>query len=157
MPTLIRRAVGALMMALMALNTACYSYAPPQTGVAPKVGDAVRVKLSPAGTAELAQFLGPGVGLADGILNEVRSDGTVVVGVDAIRLTMGVDQYWNGNSVIAFAPRHVDQLQVKQLDRRKTRIAAIGGGLAVLAIFALAIAGGGVHGAPDAGGGQPTP
>jgi hypothetical protein len=80
-----------------------------------------------------------------------------VVGVDAIRLTMGVDQYWNGNSVIAFAPRHVDQLQVRQLDRRKTRIAAIGGGLAVLAIFALAIAGGGVHGAPDAGGGQPTP
>lgn len=157
MPTGFRRAAGALMMALMALNTACYSYAPPQTGVAPKVGDAVRVKLTPTGTAELAQFLGPGVGFAEGTLNEVRSDGTVVVGVDAIRLTMGVDQFWNGNSIVAFAPRHVGELDVKQLDRHKTRIAAIGGGLAILAIFAIALAGGGVHGAPDAGGAQPPP
>jgi hypothetical protein len=145
------------MFVLAAFNTACYSYAPPQTGVVPRAGDQVRIKLSAAGTSELAQFLGPGVGYADGTLNEVRGDGTVVVGVDAIRLTMGTDQFWSGRSVVAFAPQHVAEFQLRRLDARKTRVASIGAGLAIIAIFALAIAGGGAHGNPDAGTGPPTP
>lgn len=153
-----RRIVGSLLFVLTAFNTACYSFVPITTSVTPKVGDQVRVHLNPTGTTELAQFLGPAVEYAEGTLSEVRGDGSYVVGVDAVRLTTGSDNFWNGRSQVTFAPRQVAELQMRQIDRSKTRAALIGGAVAIVAIFAIAIGTGGTKGQPDpVGGGQPPP
>lgn len=153
-----KRLVGSFLFVLTAFNTACYSFVPVASGVTPKVGDEVRVHLNATGTAELAQFLGPAVEYAEGTLSAVHSDGSIVVGVGEVRLTTGSDNMWNGQSQITFATRHVAEVQLRQVDRSKTRAALIGGGLAIVAIFAIAIGSGGTKGQPDpVGGGQPPP
>ena len=152
-----RRSVGVVMGALMAVNTACYGYVPPTTGVAPKVGEQVRVRMNADGTNSLANYLGPRVEYAEGTLSEVRSDGTVVVGVNSVRLLDGIDQFWSGQSVVTFPSRYVVEVQVRALDGRRTRIATIAAIVGFLGIFAIAIAAGGIHGGPDAGSGQPPP
>ena len=145
------------MGAIMAVNTACYGYVPPATGVAPKVGEQVRVRMNADGTNNLAQYLGPRVEYAEGILSEVRADASVVVGVNSIRLLDGIDQFWSGQSVVTFPPQYVVEVQVRTIDKHRTRIATIATIVAVLGIFALALAVGGTHGGPDAGSGQPPP
>ena len=117
----------------------------------------VKVRLNATGTDELARFLGPRVEYADGLLSEVRSDGSVVVGVTNIRLLDGIDQFWSGQSVVTFAPRQVVEVQVRTLDKHKTRLATIGSVLGVIAVFALAFSGRGSHGAGDTGSTQPPP
>ena len=145
------------MALLLAMNTACYSFVPMAAGVAPKVGESVKVRLNAEGTTNLAQFLGPRVEYAEGLLSDVQPDGSVVVGVNSIRLLDGIDQFWSGQSVVTFPSKYVAELQRKTLDGRKTRMAAIGGALAIVAIFAIAISAGGAHGAPDSGVAPPPP
>ena len=157
MSTLRRRVIGSFLFVLTAFNTACYSFVPLQGGASPKVGGQVRVRLSPEGTSELSGSLGPAVAYADGVLAEVRSDGTIVVGVDAIQLTTGADQFWSGRNTVVFAPRQVAAVEVRQLNRDKTRVAVIGTAVAVLAIFAIAIGSAGTKGQPDASGAGTTP
>lgn len=151
-----RRAIGVLLGILMCLNTACYAFVPVSTGAAPKVGDQVRVRLTPDGTAGMAAQLGPGVTSAEGTL-QAAPGGDLVVGVVSVRLTEDIDRSWNGENVTTFPARYVAGVDVRTLDASKTRVAAIGGGLAILAIFALALGTGGVHGGPDAGGTPPPP
>lgn len=152
-----RRAIGVVLGLAMVANTACYAYVPAPTGLAPAPGARVRVRLNADGTATLAQFLGPRVEYAEGLVNEVRSDGTIVVAVNAIRLLDGIDQFWSGASIVPLPAQYVAEVQRRELDRHRTRIAAIGAIVAVIGIFALALAGGGAHGGPDAGGAPPPP
>lgn len=152
-----RRAIGSVLGLVMSLNTACYSFAPVATGVAPKSGDQVRVRLNADGTAGVASTLGPGVAQVEGLLDTANSDGSIVVGVTLIRLGDGIERYWAGQNVTTIAARFIDGVDVRTLDRQKTRAAAIGGSLAVLAIFALALSSGGVHGQPDSGTTPPPP
>jgi hypothetical protein len=148
--------MGVVMAFAMLVNTACYAFVPAAQGVSPKAGQQVRVKLSPAGTESLTQFLGPRVEYADGVISEMRPDGSFVVGVDQIRLLDGVDRFWSGISVVTFAPAQVAEVQIRTLDRSKTRIATIAAVVATLAIFAIAIGLGGAHG-DDTGTIQPPP
>lgn len=141
----------------MGLNTACYSFVPTAAGAAPKAGQVVKVRLNATGTDELAGYLGPRVEYAEGTLSEVRADGSVVVGVTNIRLLDGIDQFWSGQSVVAFAPRQVVEVQARALDKHKTRLATIASVLGVIVIFALAVSTGGSHGAGDGGSTQPPP
>lgn len=140
------------------LNTACYSFVPTAAaGASPKAGQVVKVQLNATGTDELARFLGPRVEYAEGLLSEVRADGSVVVGVTNIRLLDGIDQFWSGQSVVTFAPRQVVEVQARALDKSKTRIATIGGVLGIVAVFLLAFGTRGSHGAGDTGSTQPPP
>lgn len=152
-----RRAVGVVLGVAMLANTACYAYVPAPPGHAPAPGAQVRVRLNAEGTANLGQFLGPRVEYADGLVNEVRSDGAIVVAVNAIRLLDGIDQFWSGANIVPFPPQYVAEIHRRELDRHRTRVATIGTIVAVIGIFALALAGGGAHGEPNAGGGQPPP
>lgn len=151
-----RRGIGVLLGLLMSFNTACYAFVPVATGAAPKSGDQVRVHLNADGMAGLTQVLGPGVEYAEGTLVSSGAD-SMIVGVGSIRLVEGVDRYWNGQNVITFPANFVAGVDVRRLDQTRTRVAAIGGGLTVLAVFALALGTGGVKGQPDSGGGTPPP
>jgi hypothetical protein len=142
---------------MMVMNTACYTFAPVRTGAAPAVGSQVRVKLSAQGASDLAAAFGPGTTYAFGMLNERRADGTIVVGVDGVERVGGARSNWAGANVVTFMPVQVDSVDVKQINRSKTRAAAIGGGLGILAIFALALSAAGVHGQSADGGTQPPP
>jgi len=152
-----RRAIGMVLGLAMLANTACYAYVPAPTGVAPAPGAQVRVRLNADGTANLGQFLGPRVEYAEGFVNEVHAEGTIVVAVNAIRLLDGIDQFWSGASIVPIPPQYVAAIQRRELDRHRTRIATIGTIVAVIGIFALALAGGGAHGEPSAPGGPPPP
>jgi hypothetical protein len=159
MPAIVkrRRGIGVLLGLLMCVNTACYSFVPVATAVAPKAGDQVRVRLNADGQAGMASVLGPAVEYAEGTLVSIGNDGSIVVGVGSIRLTEGVDRFWSGQNVATFPSRFVAGVDVRALNHSKTRAAAIGSGLAVLAIFALSLAAKGVSGQPGGGGTQPPP
>ena len=152
-----RRASGAVLGVLTAFNTACYAYVPVAVGVTPRVGDAVRVHLSPEGTAQLAGVLGPGVEFAEGMLSEVGPDGSVTVGVNSVRFVNGLEQFWSGQAVIRVSPAQMRELQHRELNRDKTRAAIIATTVGLAAIFALALAAGGVRGSDPSGGAQPPP
>ena len=153
----LRRLAGTVFGALLLLNTACYTYAPVATGVSVSTGTSVRVQLTAEGTQELAGSLGPGTVAAIGLLTERRNDGSVVVGVDAVELLGGARQAWSGVNVVTLLPRQIASIHAKALDKSKTRAAVIGSTLGILAVFALALATGGVSGSPIDGGTQPPP
>lgn len=152
-----RRAMGVVLGVLMAFNTACYSFVPATQGPAPLAGDQVRVRFNADGTAGMTSTLGPGVESAEGTLNEMRADGSVVVGVVQVRLSAGVDRFWAGQNVVTIPATYIAGLDVRRSDRGKTRAAIIGGSLAIAAIFALALATGGAHGNAPVGDTQPPP
>ncbi len=145
------------MAVLVVFNTACYTFVPPAQGVSPTVGAPVRVRLNATGTDELARLLGPRVEFAEGTLNEVHPDGSVVVGVTSVRVLDGIESFWSGRNVVTFAPRQVAEVEVRAIDRNKTRAATIGAIVGIIAVFALALGVGGSQGGPDAGSGQPPP
>lgn len=153
----LRRAVGSAMVVVMLFNTACYAFAAPAPGVAPMLGTQVAVRLNATGTDELARLLGPRVEFAEGTLSEVRADGSVVVGVTSVRALDGIENFWSGQNVVTFAPRQVVEVQVRAIDRQKTRAATIGAIVGIVAIFALALGVGGSHGGSDAGSASPPP
>jgi hypothetical protein len=152
-----RRAMGVALGMLMAFNTACYSFVPVAAGPAPQVGDQVRVRFNADGTTGMTPTLGPGVEAAEGTLNELRADGSVVVGVVQVRLVAGVDRFWAGQNVVTIPATYIAGLDVRRSDPTKTRTAVIGGALAIAVIFALALATGGAHGNSPVGDTQPPP
>jgi hypothetical protein len=152
-----RRTCGVVLAALMCLNTACYSFVPRASAASPQSGARVRVRLTPAGMAGLAATLGPGVASAEGTLNEANADGSIVVGVTAISLVGGTSQFWNGANVVTFPPDYVAGVDTRMLDRSKTRVALIVGGLAMLGIFVVALGTSGAGGGGSAGPPPPTP
>ncbi|MCC7194974.1 MAG: hypothetical protein IT356_05400 [Gemmatimonadaceae bacterium] len=150
-----KRGIGVALCALLAVNTACYSYVPPAQGIAPHSGEMVRVRFNAEGTNAMAGTLGPGVAAAEGMLNEANPDGSIVVGVSTVLLTIGGSRSWAGMNVVSVPARYVAGIDVKRADRSKTRAAIIGGVLAIAGIFALIIGMGGAHGGPQGDG--PTP
>jgi hypothetical protein len=153
----VRRLTAVVMAGLMFLNTACYSYVPLATGAVPAAGDQVRVRLSAAGTSELASALGPSVEWAEGLLSERRADGTLLVGVVQVRLRDGLDRFWSGSNAVAIAPSQFAEVQRKTLDKGKSRMASIVLAGALVAIALVALGTGGAGGGPGDGGPQPPP
>lgn len=141
----------------MVFNTACYSFVPVATGVAPPQGEYVRVRLSAAGSAEHTGTLGPRVEWAEGTIAELRADGSLVLGVVQVRLLDGIDKFWSGSSSVTLLPAQVTEVQRKTLDKGRSRSAGLGFGALLVGIFAIAIRTGGAHGAPTDGGTQPPP
>ena len=150
----IRRAGASL---IVLANVACYAYVPMAAGAHPRVDERVRVTLTPQGTMDLAQFLGPRVHIAEGTLARVADDGALVVGVDFVRLLDGVRQPWTGEGVVSFAPAHIDVLSERVFQRRRTVVASTLLAVALVASAVIALRTGGAEGGPGGGGGPPPP
>lgn len=152
-----RRWFGVAAAAAMAVNTACYSFVPPGGGIMPAAGEHVRVHLTPEGRDALAQFLGPRVEWAEGTLASRDGDGTIVVGVQQVRLVDGSQHFWTGVGVVTMAPAHVAEVHRRTLDKARTRNLSIAVALAFIGLGAIGLNMGGARGAPDAGGTPPPP
>ena len=141
--------------ATLALATACYSYRPVQQGMAPRVGEPVHLNLTPAGTEELARYLGPRVKRAEGRLVSLSADGSMHVAVDFVSLVDGVKQPWSGEGQVTFPPHLVENVLERRFEKRRTIVGstALAGALIGIAIVAIQQGGG----TPGTGGGPPPP
>ena len=145
------------MAGAMMVNAGCYAYVPAPAGAPLAAGGLVKVRLTADGTTNLAQFLGPRVEYADGMLSEVGSDGSIVVGVTSVRLLDGIDQHWSGRSVVTFPAQYVAEVQARTIDKGRTRIAVAATVLALATIVGLAFGVTAARGDGGADGGGPTP
>ena len=146
-------AVGA--MALF-VDLGCYSFQRPVTAAIP-AGSIVRLRLTAAGTTELARFLGPRVVSAEGTLSSVRDDGALVVGVDWVEIDGGQRQPWTGEGVVIFPRELVAAVDRRTLDRQRSVLAGIALAVGLGVIAAVAMASGGAHTTSTPGGGPPAP
>jgi len=138
------------------LQTACYLYVPSTTGSVPKVGQRAQLTLSTEGMTELARYLGPRVGMAEGTVTSVAEDGAITMAVDMVQLSTGLKQPWTGEGVVAFPRAYVVDVKERTYQRRRSIVfgAALGVGLVTVAIIALRSAGA-FGGSTD--GGSPPP
>lgn len=146
-------AIGA--MALL-FDIGCYSFQRPVTAVIP-AGSIVRLRLTAAGTTELARYLGPRVVGAEGTLSSVRADGALVVGVDWVEIDGGQRQPWTGEGVVAFPRDLVAAVDQRTLDRQRSLVAGIALAVGLGVIAAVAMATSGAHTTSTPGGGVPAP
>lgn len=139
----VSRNVLALLAAVgVATSSACYTYVP----VSPhqeRVGSDVRVTLTPAGTEDLARFLGPRVHAVDGSVASINAEGDPAIGVTWVQLVDGSRQPWMGQGVVTVPTAHIADVAVHTLDRPKSYIAAALVGVALGVITYAAIQGGG--------------
>lgn len=80
------------------LLCACYVTTPVPTAPAPVPGTKLHVQLTDAGTATLAQYLGPNVTYVDGRLLG-QTDTSLALAVSGTTLRSGDEQYWKGENV----------------------------------------------------------
>lgn len=132
---------------------ACYAYKP-IAGTTPKLGERVRVVLTPEGSTELARYLGPNVAVAEGGLASVGGDGTYVVAVDFVQMMNGIRQPWTGEGVVSIPAGYHSEIRQRTYLRNQSFVAA--GALAVV-LIATAIAALKSAGAAGNGDGQPPP
>lgn len=80
------------------LLCACYVTTPVPSAPAPEPGTKLHVELTDAGSASLAQYLGPNVNYVDGRLLG-QSDTAMSLSVSGLTLRSGAEQYWKGENV----------------------------------------------------------
>jgi hypothetical protein len=150
--------LSALLSLLLVLHLAgCYAYVPLAASAAPKVGERVRVSLTPTGMTELTQYLGPRVAAAEGYLSSVGSDGTMVVAVDFVQFVDGTRQPWSGEGTISILPAHIAEVRERTFQKRQTILAASAATGALIAAAIIALKVGGAGGDPGGGGPSPPP
>lgn len=82
----------------MLLLCACYVTTPVPSAPAPVPGTKLHVQLTDAGSASLAQYLGPNVNYVDGRLLG-QSDTAMSLSVSGLTFRSGEEQYWKGENV----------------------------------------------------------
>jgi hypothetical protein len=138
----------------VATSSGCYTYVP----VSPRqerVGSDVRVILTPAGTEDLARFLGPRVHAVDGSVASINAEGDPAIGVTWLQLVDGSRQPWMGQGVVTVPTAHIADVAVHRLDRPKSYVAAALVGIALGAITYAAVQGGGGNMRENPGDGSP--
>ena len=147
------RALHGSACGLLLLQAGCYTYRPISTTA--MVSERVRIGLTSEGTVEMARFLGPRVIVAEGPLNGITPDGSMVVAVDFVKTADGVRQAWTGEGLVTFPAGYVHEVAERTFLRKQSYLAGAGltGGLIAIAIIALKIGGAG----GDGGGGGPPP
>jgi hypothetical protein len=113
------------------LAASCFAYRAAEPG-AVEPGQTVRVTLTPSGTQELTQQVGPRVESLDGRVIATR-DSTLAVSVTQLTRARAGEEFWPGDSVMV-PVRGVSGVEVRRLDRKRSAL-AVGGTLA--AIFVL--------------------
>lgn len=120
----------------LAINTACYAYAP-VVGADLKPAQTVRIMLTPAGTAALGGALLADANQVDGTVSSVASDGSVTLRPDWLRNAEGTTRAWVGMDAVSLPPSYLSSVELKKLDQRKTvrrSVTAAGIAIAVVAI-----------------------
>jgi hypothetical protein len=138
--------------ALFLATTACYRYTPTQ-GNAGDVGRSVRVQLTEQGSINLAPLIGPTILTLDGTVSAVR-DTMMVLSVTNAIARNGVETSWKGERVDVPGAA-IRSVQLRELDKRRSWMAAAGGVAATAALGAAwNLLGGGLGGknAPQNGG-----
>ena len=147
----------ALLLLLPAL-TACYTLRPIPVGDAGfteslPAGAEVEAVLSQDGTAGMTALIGPDAASLIGRVTAFAPE-TVQVAVSEVRTRAGLSYFLHGTTV-PVAWRHMAQLRVRELDRRRTAVAtALSLGAAGALIYHVRFGGGGVQEGP---GPTPTP
>lgn len=135
----------------MLLLCACYVTAPVPSAPAPAPGTKLHVGLTDAGSASLAQYLGPNVGYVDGrLLSE--SDTSMALSVSDLTFRTGVEQYWKGENV-SLPHSAIATVAVKKVSWWRSTVLA-GGVIAGLASIGLVA--GTSSGGPRSGGTRGT-
>ena len=126
-------------LAVLALLTGCYTYVPVQNP-APPVGEAVALEITDQGRVALADRLGPGVLRIEGRM--LGQDGEqLLISVGRIVQVNGQVNLWSGESM-RLDRGLVGRTQTRQLDRRRTWLAAAAATLAIAALIATTDLGG---------------
>ncbi|HEX5178586.1 MAG TPA: hypothetical protein VFW04_04600 [Gemmatimonadaceae bacterium] len=113
----------------------CYVTTPVAMQPAPVPGTKLHVQLTDAGTASLAQYLGPNVNFVDGrLLSE--SDTSMALSVSGTTLRSGDEQYWKGED-ISLPHSAIATIQQKKVSWWRSGLLA-GGLLAALVSIPLA-------------------
>lgn len=146
-----RRAYATIALCALACVQGCYAYVPAPLAT-PKVGERVRLALTPAGATEMTRFLGPNVAVAEGDLVST-SDEALKVGVDFVQLYNGVRQPWSGEGVVTFPRAFVSSTQARVFQRQRSVVALSALGVALITIAIVALRASGVGG----GNGNPPP
>lgn len=139
------------------LQQACYAYAPVASGVTPAVGQRAQLELTLEGTAELARYLGPRVGMAEGAVTSVAEDGAVTLAVDMIRTRDGVRQPWTGEGVVAFPRGYVTGTNGRGFKKGRSIAFAVALSTALVGLAIIALNAAGAQGDPGGGGTTPPP
>jgi hypothetical protein len=113
------------------LAAGCFAYRAAEPA-AVEPGQTVRVTLTPSGTQELTQQVGPRVESLDGRVIATR-DSALAVSVTQLTRARAGEEFWPGDSVMV-PVRGVSGVEVRRLDRKRSAL-AVGGTLA--AIFVL--------------------
>lgn len=126
-------------LAVLALLTGCYTYVPVQSP-APPVGEAVALEITDQGRVQLADRLGPGVLRIEGRMLGQEGE-QLLISVGRIVQVNGQVSLWSGESM-RLDRGLVGRTQSRQLDRKRTWLAAAAGVLAIGALIAIADLGG---------------
>lgn len=138
--------------ALAILLGACFNVVP-VTGTPPQ-GAQLEAVLSDSGTIALTPRIGPNAGTIIGSLTAARGD-TLDIAIAEVRTRDGLTYYLKGTS-ISLLRSDLSALRMRQLDKRRTIVAATVGvfGAAALAAGVQAISGGSDN--TGGGGGNPA-
>jgi hypothetical protein len=141
----------AIWIGMLGVSTACYSYNP-LTTPSPEPGSSVAVRLTDAGSQELAPYLGPTVFVVRGrYLGD--SAGGIVVSVTSVELQRGDELSWAGERV-TLANSQIASLDVRRLAKgRSLLLAGVSAGGLVATTLAFTLNGGGTQPGP----GRPRP
>lgn len=141
-----------LLLPVAALLTGCYNWRP-VTGVPPQ-GAQLEAILSDSGSVRLTGQIGPNAGSLLGAASAVRGD-TIDFAIAEVRTRNGLTYYLTGTT-IPLLRSDLSVLRVRELDKRRTVIAATAGvlGAAALAAGVTAISGGSDN--TGGGGGNPA-
>lgn len=126
----LRLRLTGMVLAVLHLCTACFTYVPART--APAAGAHVYFELTDAGRAAHAARIGPGVLELTGTLTGMQDD-RYVVDVATVRAMRGPELPVDGISV-TLAPGDVANPRVRTLSRGRT-IAVVGTALAAVVAF----------------------
>jgi hypothetical protein len=115
-------------------------------------GTKLRVSLTDAGADSLARYLGPGVETIDGKLISTNESG-LSMSVSEVSMRSGQEQFWKGETVVI--PRYsLSNVQARQLNKPKSLLL---GGVLIVALASLKLAGVGNGNGGSGPGGPPPP
>jgi len=146
----LRALVG--VVALLATQ-GCYAFRP-LLGATPRVGERVRVELTPSGSMELARYLGPNVAVVEGDLSSIASDGTMMVAVDFVHMMNGVRQPWSGEGLVSIPAAYSSGLTQRTFLKSQSIFAGTVLTVVLIGIAIIALRAGGAGGGGD---GNPPP
>lgn len=126
---------------------ACYVTTPVPSAPAPVPGTKLHVQLTDAGSASLAQYLGPNVNYVDGRLLG-QSDTAMSLSVSGLTFRSGEEQYWKGENV-SLPHSAIATIQQKRVSWWRSGLLA--GGI-IAGLTSIGLVAGTTSGGPRTGG-----